>query len=584
MLKQLRQILSAPTFEDEETNRVAGLLYLVLRFVIGGVIVAVPILVVSTTTENVLPLLYVIVPYLIVNLVAYFLMRNGRVQLASSIFIFVNGLAIFSAYAVSPQESIGSAIGFLILIAFTTLLLNARAVARLILLIILFTLVIAIGRDNGWIVPIFTQSADATAEWVSTTIVYVLTGVGLILSSQSLHRALTQARTSALEARRSNQELTELRDALERRVEERTAELTVTSRQNEKRARDLETINEIAQAISTEQDLERLLPLITNVVSERFGFYHVGIFLNDPSGQYAVLAAANSAGGQKMLKRRHQLKIGAEGIVGYVTGTGTPRFAIDVGADAVYFNNPDLPETRSEMAIPLQVGGKVIGALDVQSTESAAVSNEEIATLSILAGQVSIAIENARLYETTRRSLEQTEAAYRQYVQNEWLHLAREERLAGFRYSGGASVPLASPLDLGEAGRVAEAGNIHQSDADARGNPAQLAIPVKLRGQVIGVLHVTTQQKERWTDDDIDIAESVAEHLGLAIENARLFLTSANRAARERIVSDISSRISGNIHMKNILQIAAQELSQALNGSDVLIQIQPPKQPSEVEE
>lgn len=584
MLRQLRQILSAPTFEDEEKNRVAGLLYLVLRFVIGAMFVALPILAFSTGAENVLPLVTVIVPYLIVNIVAYSLMRNGRVQLASYIFIVINGIAIFAAYAVSPQESIGSAIGFLILIAFTTLLLDARAVARLITAIVLFTLIIAVGRVNGWITPIFTQSADAIAEWISTTIVYVLTGVGLILSSQSLYRALTQARTSALEARKINQELTELRDALERRVEERTAELTVTSRQNEKRARDLETINEISQAISTEQNLEKLLPLITNVVSDRFGFYHVGIFLNDPSGQYAVLAAANSAGGQKMLRRHHQLRIGAVGIVGYVTGTGTPRFAIDVGADAVYFNNPDLPETRSEMALPLKVAGKVIGALDVQSTESAAISNEDIATLSILAGQVSIAIENARLYETTRHSLEQTEAAYRQYVQNEWLHLAREERLSGFRYSGGNSAPLESPLDLGEAGRVAEAGNIHQSDADESGKPAQLAIPVKLRDQVIGVLHVTTQQKERWTDDDIDIAESVAEHLGLAIENARLFLTSANRAARERIVSDISSRISGNIHMKNILQVAAQELSQALNGSDVLIQIQPPKQTSEVEE
>jgi GAF domain-containing protein len=394
---------------------------------------------------------------------------------------------------------------------------------------------------------------------------------------------LTRARMSAQEVRKGKQELAELRDALEKRVNERTAELRATSQQNEKRARDLETINEIAQAISTEQDLEKLLPLITSVVSERFGFYHVGIFLNDPGGQYAVLAAANSGGGQKMLQRRHQLKIGAEGIVGYVTGTGTPRFAIDVGTDAVYFNNPDLPETRSEMALPLKVAGKVIGALDVQSTESAAISNEDIATLSILAGQVGIAIENARLYETTRRSLEQTEAAYRQYVQNEWLHLAREERLSGFRYSGGNSAPLEAPLDLGEAGRVAEAGNIHQSDADAKGNPAQLAIPVKLRDQVIGVLHISAQQKERWTEDDIDIAESVAEHLGLAIENARLFMTSANRAARERIVSDISSRISGNIHMKNILQVAAQELSQALNGSDVLIQIQPPKQPIEVE-
>lgn len=584
MLKQLSQILSAPTFEDEEKTRVAGLLYVVLRFVIIGVLAALPILIFSTTAENVLPLVYVIVPYLAFNIASYILMQNGRVQLASTVFIFINGLAIFYAYAISPQQSAAAAAGFLILIAFTTLLLNARAIAGMIGLIILFTLVIAIGRDNGWIVPVFTQPASAVAEWISITIVYMLAGIGLILSSQSLHRALTQARTSAQEARKSAQELTELRDALEKRVEERTAELQATSLQNEKRARDLQTINEIAQAISAERDLDKLLPLITRVVSERFGFYHVGIFLNDPSGQYAVLAAANSAGGQKMLQRNHQLKIGAEGIVGYVTGTGIPRFAMDVGTDAVYFNNPDLPETRSELALPLTIGGKTIGALDVQSKESTAISNEDIATLSILAGQVSIAIENARLYESTRRSLEQTEAAYRQYVKNEWLNLAREERLAGFRYSGGVSLPLEAPLDLGEAGRVAEAGNIHQTDADPSGKPAQLAIPIKLREQVIGVLHVAAQQKTRWTDDDIDIAEAAAEHLALAIENARLFQTSANRAARERIVSDISSKISGNFYVKNILQIAAQELSQALHNAEVLIQIQPQKSPVEVEE
>lgn len=583
MLKALRRIFSAPIFEDEEETRVARLLYLVLRFVIIGTLAALPVLVFVTTSENVLPLLVVVIPYLLINILCYLLMQSGRVRAASTLFLFINGTAIFSAYAVSPRESVGAAIGFLILVAYTALLLDPRAVARLIGLIILFTLVIAIGRDRGWIVPVFTPSASALSDWVSTSVVYILTGAGLILSSQSLHGALRQARASAAEARKSNQELMELRDALERRVHERTAELQAVSQQNEKRARDLQAINEIAQALSAERNMEKLLPLIAAMVSERFGYYHVGIFLNDTTDQYAVLAAANSPGGQRMIQNRYQQKIGSESIIGYVTATGKPRFLTKAGADAAYFDNPDLPETCAAMAFPLTVGGKVIGALDIQSKEMTAISTEEIATLSILAGQVSAAIENARLYETVRRSLEQTEAAYRQYVKNEWLHLTREERLAGFRYSGGSSVPLESPLDLGEAGRVAETGTIHQADAGPNGRPAELAVPLKLRDQVIGVLHVTAPHKRRWTDDDIDIAQAAADHLALSIENARLFQTSANRAAREQIVSEISSKIAGNIRVKNILQVAAQELSQALAGSDVLIQLQPPRQ-SEVEE
>jgi len=584
MLQKMRQIFSVPTFDDEEKNRIAGLLNLVLLFVIGGILVILPILALSTTSENVLPLLLVLLPYLLVNITAYILMRSGRVRLASSVFIAINGIAIFSAYAISPQESIGSAMGFLILIAFTTLLLDARAVARLIVVVILFTLAVSIARVNGWIEPVFTQAETTMSEWVSTTVIYFLTGVGLVLSSQSLHRALMQARSSTREARISNEELSQLKDTLERRVAERTAELRDTSEQNEKRARDLQTISEIGQAISAEQGLEKLLPLITDMVAERFGFYHVGIFLNDPSGQFTVLAAASSHERERTTQQSRQVKIGDESLIGYVTGAGLPRIVHDVNEDPAYWKNPDLPDTRSAIALPLKAAGKIMGALDVQSETPFAVSSEDVASLSILAGQVAIAIENARLYETTHKSLEQTEAAYRQYVKNEWLQLVREEKLSGFHFSDGNSFPLESPLDLGDAARVARSGNIHQIAADAKGGPAQLAVPIKLREETIGVLHISAPQKSRWAEDDIDIAEAVADHLALAIENARLFQASANRAARERIVSDISSKIGGNIYIKNILQIAAQELSQALHGSDVLIQIQPSKQPAEVEE
>jgi GAF domain-containing protein len=450
---------------------------------------------------------------------------------------------------------------------------------RLIVFIILFTLAILVARENGWIIPVFTKAENAISEWISMTVVYFLTGIGLVLSSRSLQRAVMQARAAAQEARTSNQELANLRDALERRVAERTAELRATSQQNEKRALDLQTISEIGRAISSEHGLEKLLSLITNVVSDRFGFYHVGIFLLDEASNFAVLRAANSPGGQNMLKRGHRLEIGQVGLVGTVAASGAPRVALNVGEDAVYFNNPDLPETRSEIALPMITRGRIIGVLDVQSSEPAAFTNEDVNSLSILADQIGIAIENARLLETTQRSLTESETVYRQYMQREWTRFAQEEKLVGFRYAPGGAAPLETLVNLGEADSVVRSGKTYQRDSRDPDEAARLSVPVQLRGEVIAVLDIAAPNKQRWTDDDIDIIEAVAERVALSIENARLFQTTANRAERERIVSDIASKIGGTVRMENILRTTAQELSLALNGSEVLIQLRTPNQP-----
>ncbi|HSM71127.1 MAG TPA: HAMP domain-containing protein, partial [Anaerolineales bacterium] len=148
--------------------------------------------------------------------------------------------------------------------------------------------------------------------------------------------------------------------SLERRVAERTADVESARLLSERRAQELQAISEISRAISTEQRLEILLPLITRLVSVRFDFYHVGIFFVDETRQYAYLQAANSEGGQSMLARGHRLEIG-KGLVGTVAQTGKPRIALDVGSDAAFFDNPDLPDTRSEMALPLSVRGQIIG-------------------------------------------------------------------------------------------------------------------------------------------------------------------------------------------------------------------------------
>lgn len=356
--------------------------------------------------------------------------------------------------------------------------------------------------------------------------------------------------------------------SLENRVKERTLDLEKASILSEGRARQFEAITQVSSAIASTQDIQELLPRISQVVSERFGFYHVGIFLNDASKQYAVLSAANSPGGQTMLARGHQLRIGEQGIVGYVTSTGNPRVALDVGADATYFNNPDLPETHSEMALPLVIGGEVIGALDVQSTERNAFTNDDVQVLSTLAGQVSIAIQNARLFEQARKSLAEAESAYRRYLRDSWGRLPQELKLKGFHYSARGTVPLE------ESPMADEAGNNGNEKADGSGKSWQeLSVPIVLRDETIGTLTVQIPKSERIKADQMELIRAVAERVALSAENARLFDETSRRAERERVVSDIASKISASVRTESILKTTAKELSQFLDGANILIKL-----------
>jgi signal transduction histidine kinase/DNA-binding response OmpR family regulator/HAMP domain-containing protein len=207
-----------------------------------------------------------------------------------------------------------------------------------------------------------------------------------------------------------NSMTTQLRDlveTLETRVRERTQQLAVQNESLQLRSRQLQTVAEVARSIVSTREVDNLLNQVTRLVSDRFGFYHAGIFLLDEKNEYAVLRAANSEGGRRMLDRRHRLRVGQVGIVGYVTGSGEPRIATDVGEDAVFFNNPDLPETRSEMALPLKLGGMIIGALDVQSKESNAFTEADVNLFTTLADQISVAIENANAYELSQQTVEE---------------------------------------------------------------------------------------------------------------------------------------------------------------------------------
>jgi len=370
-------------------------------------------------------------------------------------------------------------------------------------------------------------------------------------------------------------QLESLNQMLEQRMAERTTDLEIARQQSEKRAAELQSIGEMSKVITSEKRLESLLPLISRLVSERFNFYHTGIFLVDETRQFAVLQAANSEGGKNMLASGHRLEVGGSGIVAYVAKYGTTRIALDVGLDAVFFNNPELPNTRSEMALPLTVRDKTIGVLDVQSEKPGAFTKNDANTLSILTDQIAIAIENARLFTQTQQALSEAQTLYRQNSQKGWLTISREEASVGYQQSMKGGRKLTRPVETDEIRQAMNRGDVLVVNADGIREDPSIVVPIKLRGQVIGVLNIKAPTKDRrWSNDEVNLAEAISERLSLALENARLIQESQRQVIKEQTISEVTGKIGASINLKNVLQTAVEELGRAMPGSEVMIKFQ----------
>jgi PAS domain S-box-containing protein len=326
-----------------------------------------------------------------------------------------------------------------------------------------------------------------------------------------------------------------------------------------RRAVQLEVASEVARDAAVNLDVDELLCETVQLISDRFDFYHAGLFLLDKRGAYAVLHAASSEGGQRMLDKGHKLAVGEVGIVGYVAESGEPRIALDVGEDAVHFINPELPDTRSEMALPLISRGEVIGVLDVQSVEEAAFTEEDVATLQTMADQLANAIENARLYEETKRRLADAElvqevmlaaastldfdlvlertikALHRELgigllgfllpdeenevfkphpslvgYSDQTFEIRMKDSLAGRAYRAGRSIVVSDLAQESAAG---------QDDCSR----SALALPVRVGGRIAAVMIAESPEIGAFGDDEVRLFTTIAGQLGVALESARLF-------------------------------------------------------------
>ena len=515
-----------------------------------------------------IPALFVLSINLILEIISLYYAIRGKVGMAK----LIVPLALIAAIAIIAVNTNGlrdiSIVGLPLVLVIAALLLGKRAMWVVAPIAVITALVIAV-LD-------LTSGRSITKVGVDDAIIIIILLVGCSAIIQALINRLTETINKLQKNEKiqleENRELNELRQSLEERVNQRTAELDTANQFNLRRARQFEAISQVVKAISSIQDLDTLMPRITQVISEQFNTYHTGIFLLDNEREFAVLRASNSMGGQKMLERGHKLQVGQTGIVGFVTATGRARIALDVGTDAAYFDNPDLPDTRSEIALPLRYSGQVIGALDVQSLDANAFGQDDIEALTTLADQVAVTINNTLILEEARKSLNESQSAFGNFTRDSWKIMQPKSLGLGFQLKESVVTPLDQPLTGKHIQEAVTSGATIISDKDNGGS--NLTIPIRLRGKTIGIINLRTAQ-QKLTSDDADIAESVTERLSLAIETALLIQTTQHRADVERITSDISSRINSSTRFETILQTAAQELSRALGGSDVLVQIEP---------
>jgi GAF domain-containing protein/HAMP domain-containing protein len=352
--------------------------------------------------------------------------------------------------------------------------------------------------------------------------------------------------------------------SLEQKIAERTRDI-------QRQAVRLRVASEISRDSATATELKELLNRSAQLIRERFGYYHSGIFLLDDNREFAVLSAASSDAGRLMLETGFKVRVG-DGIVGYVAQTGESRIALDTGADKIFSKNPLLPATRSELGLPLKVYSRVIGILDVQSDLQNAFSEDDIATLQIMADQLAVAIERTRVYQDSQDSLRELKRSYQGYTEESWSSLARSRKfIAGYMFEGVSIRPLATMP--GEAVEIFKTGAPQMvTDSTGRQKFTRLSVPVKIRGETIGMIRLNIKG-ETIPDDTIAMIEEIIGRLGVALETSRLVYESRQLADRERSVSEASARIGSSIDFEDILRSAVEELGKIMGESEVIVQL-----------
>lgn len=465
------------------------------------------------------------------------------------------------------------------LLTTSMLLMGIGHVSTVGLALVVMTASVVIGPGAGFFMAVLSVAAYIFAGWAATTslitvafmppsivaIDAVILGVFLtlfllmnVLSNREMIRALET------EQQRSGQLRVQSRD-LEDLVASRTRGL-------ERRAIQLQTASDIAKMASEAMEPTILMGQAIEMIRARFGFYHASIFMMDESGNWAQLTASTGDAGRSMLTRKHRLAAGSASIIGWVTANRLPRIALDVEKDPFHFKNPLLPETRAEMAVPLLVGKRLLGALDVQSTEADAFGEDDVRTLEAIASELAVAIDSSRVQREMQQQLERIESAYRQQTQQGWQRLARSRRVPIIHLDvhGDLVPPNEDDFPLIRDAQL-------QGSRVVSDDQREIAIPIQVRGELIATLAAKRPRlAEAWSEEEIALIEAIAAQSALALENARQRSEEQRRVTELEAINRISQAVSQMLRLDTLYRIVHRQINQVLGETEMSIALYEP--------
>ncbi|HVP20371.1 MAG TPA: GAF domain-containing protein [Anaerolineaceae bacterium] len=386
--------------------------------------------------------------------------------------------------------------------------------------------------------PNWIANSSNGAEWLISIIFLAILGT---ITTISLAVLINSIQSSLQKQKSLTRDLQNERSNLELKISQSTRDI-------ERRVMQIKTASDIARSISSLQDPQILLQQVVDQIREKFELYYVGVFLVDEH-QYAVLKAGTGEAGTKMILAGHRLQVGGSSMIGWCIANRAPRIALDVGKEAVRFNNPNLPETRSELALPILSRNVALGALTIQSREPAAFDDNDIRMLEGIADSLAIAIENAGLFLSIQANLDEIRSLNRAYLMQGWNDAISIH--GDFRYTFDENPKNSS-----------EANNLIQ-------------VPMTLRDQVIGQIMLETNQTTL-APDDLEFVEAITVQTALALENARLINETQRKAFQEETVNKLSGEFSRGMNIEEILTSAVKAIGQLPAISEVSVYIGSP--------
>ncbi len=340
----------------------------------------------------------------------------------------------------------------------------------------------------------------------------------------------------------------------------------------------LQSTSDVGQVLSQLLNQDELVERAVNLIGTRFNHYHVQIFLVNDTRDQAVLVASTGEVGRRLLSRGHQLSVGSQSVIGQVVLRGAAVLVSDTEHDPIYYHNELLPNTRAELALPIRDSSQTIGALDIQSIRADGFSRADVQALQIMADLLATVIRNARLFKQQAETVQENDRLYRDAASNlreierlnqQLTRMAWQDYHTETNAVSGVTLERDQLLPSGEWSDALiqaglEGGQVVESDGDWDGNHKTVAVPVMLRGEVIGAIEVDQGMENN--PETLEMVQAVAQRLALSLENARLYEATLQAAAQEQRINDIAARFQSVATVDELLRITLAELSETLGA------------------